>query len=228
MTGTEIFNMAISLMQQDMDARQGINATLAWNDFFQQVNDAMNELAVRVYWKEHSVTFDVSDGVASYNINSAAIFGRQIHRVNKVFRTNVEVPMLTWADFVALYPDWRAAAGGTVQYAVLDEANNLVLYPTPNSTEAGLTWLVEAECNPSQYTSGNASTECPLPSRLHRIVAYLAAILSSEPMITLNDAWGRLAKYEANVNKIVDEVNAKRGITRHAPVTGRRNIGRYL
>lgn len=94
------------------------------------------DTAIRVcertfYWRERMTTISLVNGTHEYDYTPPA--GAMVHAVLKAQIDGVDVPIISVADAMKLYPDWDSSTVGQPQYVCQVDADTVAVFPPPDT-----------------------------------------------------------------------------------------------
>lgn len=213
---SELRTLTTDFISYDNDSYKGeatssseVNAVVNW---------AIRSIARRLYLFEPRITLTTATGIGRYDISDTNYFERRmldIHRVTVggvILRDNRDrfglYPSLDWLD--AKFPSWRTASNGTPTAAVL--TGQVLTFNCPASGVLSNTF-VSGRFVPNDLT---ADGQTPLlPTELHELVCYLAAVKFTLPTATEEEQWGRLRAFKAEAVDLLPELYVRQYMSVH-------------
>jgi hypothetical protein len=208
---SELRTLVGELQQLDLDNQAG--ASPSSSNLNAQLNRALRWIAEQThlcYNDKVSITLTAAE--RRYSIQSTTPKLLAVDRVvingRPLRGPDGEYGLYTLADVQLWHPLYLSYDDGAPMGAFMQDDYHLVFFPAP--TQA-------IQDDGSNYLSGpyipatlSQDTDEPdIPVQYHEHIAYVAAIFSSEPLASEQEAWIRLEKYNARVYLDLKKLQAK-------------------
>lgn len=234
MTTAQTVTYAQQVLQVDLDMALAGTESPAVSDWLIPLNQAQRILSRHLVLVD-DITIALTAGTYNYNLLSSC--GIVIPHVVFINQTPLRdawlrrTGLLGLREFMDLYPAYKTASQGVPIAAAWkgrNGANDLLLYPPPNSTVAGQTNSVLGQFIPADitYSAPNYTPSTPvLPIETHEALAALAAVYAALPGATESEAWRRLGELRGgSYMGVVEEI---RLINKQAVSYNSSGAGRY-
>lgn len=213
---SELRTLTSNFIAYDNDAYVGESPSNS--DINSVINWAIRSIARRLYLFEPRITLTTSAGIGRYDISDTTYFERKlldVHRVivsGTILRDNrSQFGLYPSIDsFDARFPTWRTASNGTPTGAVL--TGQVLTFDCPASGALSNTF-VSGRFIPNDLTADGQS---PLiPTELHELIAYLAAMKFTLPTATEEEQWLRLRTFRQEAVDLLPELYVRQYTSVH-------------
>ncbi|MBS1826521.1 MAG: hypothetical protein JST93_14490 [Acidobacteria bacterium] len=206
MTLSELRTLATYLLTYDQDTYIESPSNSDWNAL---INQGIRAIARRLYLYEPKIILTTSAGVGRYDISDTTAFERKMLDVDKVVVSGAVLKnersaqglysSIDWFD--AKNPTWRTASNGTPTAAIL--LGQVLTFDKPASGVIANTF-VSGRFIPNDLSADGQSPL--LPTELHELVAYFAAVKFSFPNATEDEQWNRIKALDAKSVELLPEL----------------------
>lgn len=205
-TLSELRTLMTEFMVLDLDNSKGESPSSANQN--EQLNWAYRTLCSRASLFDPTITFTLVADQALYDIRdiTTPVVSKKVIRPFRIYINNIPLRtadkcrpgLWTLEELEDGYSTWRSAGSGTPYAAILENYNDLRLHPKPSSTVvSGGNNYIAGIYMPADMSGDGAVPD--LPEEFHELIAYMAAIKASLPIVTEDEMWNRIKAYDAEI-----------------------------
>jgi len=206
MTTDEIITLYEALIETHVDSYDttGSDATKV-----AVLNRAQKIIARAIRFFDPKITWTLTASTAEYKMADGTVFSKEIRKPYNVYLNSQELRLYTLNEFLSTYSDyrWNATAGSPA--CAYWHVGTMGMHVPPDAAAAAYTCYVSAECYPAAMSAADAPALAVingLPGELHEAIAYLGAVLASQPTASDEISIMKMGEYNRSASALISEV----------------------